>query len=68
MHLSMDDFVEFIREKEIINEPKYRQLVDIIKNGISAFVNKRRNIFTVLKIDIHDRRNINNFNRNFFIT
>ena len=41
---------------------------DILKEEIEAFVKKRRNIFSALKIDSEDEENIQSFSKNFFVT
>lgn len=39
-----------------------------MSTAIDSFVNKRRNIFTALKMDIDDKACVNSFNQNFFLT
>ena len=60
------DYLKALEE----NEPEKALVLyrDIIKEQLEAFVNKRKNIFAALKMDIEDRGNIQSFSQNFFVT
>ena len=57
-----------IREVEVSDRYLAERVVKRLIAQVEWFVNKRRNIFTALKIDSEDRSNIQSFNQNFFIT
>jgi hypothetical protein len=57
-----------IREVEAGDRYLAERVVKRVVAQVEWFVNKRRNIFTALKIDSEDKRNIQSFNQNFFIT
>jgi len=57
-----------IREVEVSDRYLAERVVTRLIAQVEWFVNKRRNIFTALKIDSEDRSNIQSFNQNFFIT
>jgi len=57
-----------IREVEASDRYLAERVVKRLVAQVEWFVNKRRNIFSALKIDSEDKRNIQSFNQNFFIT
>ena len=56
MTLTCRDIVEYVRKRE--GQKETERIVDLIEAAIKRFVNKRRNIFSALKIDAQDRQSI----------
>ena len=64
--MTLEKFKNLIKELESKDLSKCQQIAELIIIEINKYLNKRKNIFTILKLDHHDKANIENFNKSLF--
>jgi hypothetical protein len=61
----LEEFLGIVKQQQI---GQYDSLILAVHEEIRGFLNKRKNIFTLLQIDQSDKNKISSFNKHFFVT
>lgn len=63
LNSKLDEFISLMKLYEEKNSALINTLVTRVQVQIEGFLNKRKNIFNVLQIDINDKAKVSSFNK-----